>query len=276
MKLRMLSMRVETEITDFERCTSRLAALRAVRDRQHRLMLAPLSMDKLREEILTMQAAMSARLFNLGARSAFDALLHRLHQALARTEAQAAELRLMLEGSFTQLNADFGFAFVLSPTPKTDPFTAELDLIAAGYGKYLGMSQAWRKAAPGFADQFKRMLASKLRVVYENATSEFDLWSKGAQAQVDAQLRERRRSFARRREALQRVQAAAGDLEQRIAEVQQQDAQMAELHQRVDAVALRAVALARSGPAAVAAPAEGFNPGPEATTPSGLRHAVAV
>jgi hypothetical protein len=67
------------------------------------------------------------------------------------------------------------------------------------------------------------MLLSKLRVVFENASSEIELWSKGSSGQVEVQLRERRRAFVRRRDALQRVQAATGELESRIAEVQGQD-----------------------------------------------------
>ena len=248
MKLRMLIMRVDMEIDDFERCAARLAALRVVHERQHKAMLAQLSLQTLREEVTAMQSAMAARLFNLGARSAFDALLVRVRQVLARVASHAEELRQMLAGSYTQLNAEYGFAFVLDAPPNPAGYLAELDLIAAGYGKYLGLSQAWRKAAPGFTEQFRRMLMSKLRVIYENAAAEYDFWSKGAQAQMDVQLRERRRSFARRRDALQRVQAAAGDLEQRIAEVQQQDNLLAELHVKVDTVASRAVALARRGP----------------------------
>ncbi len=287
MKLRMLLLRVDTEIDDFERCAARLAALRVVHERQHRQMLAHLSLDTLRAEVNTMQAAMAARLFNLGARSAFDALMQKLRLTLARAAAQAEELRQMLDGSYTQLNAEFGFAFVLGAPPKLIQLTAELDLIANGYGKYLGLSQAWRKAAPGFADQFRRMLLSKLRVVYENAAAEFDLWSKGAQAQSDVQLRERRHGFARRRDALQRVQLAAGDLEQRITEVQQQDGQLAELHARVDAVARKAVTLARSGPKglaglpldalqAAAEPATGAAPRPGEAGRGGTRLAVAA
>jgi hypothetical protein len=68
-------------------------------------------------------------------------------------------------------------------------------------------------AAPGFAEQFRRMLTSKLRVVFENASGELEMWSKSAQSQVETQLRERRRSFTRRRDALQRVQGATGELE---------------------------------------------------------------
>ena len=78
-------------------------------------------------------------------------------------------------------------------------------------------------------EQFQRMLLSKLRVVFESAAGEIELWSKAASAQIESQLRERRRAFAHRHEALQRIQAAAGELEQRIAEVEPQDKRLAGL-----------------------------------------------
>jgi len=88
------------------------------------------------------------------------------------------------------------------------------------------------------------MLVSKLRVVFENASGEIELWSKGASAQVDSQLRERRRGFRRRREALERIQGAAGELEQRIAELEGQDQR---LHQFVLRVAELTSALREDG-----------------------------
>ena len=103
-------------------------------------------------------------------------------------------------------------------------------------------------AAPGFAEQFKRMLVSKLRVVFENAAGEMELWSKAAGSQVDVQLRERRRGFARRREALHRVQQATGELEQRIAEVQAQDDELAAQLRQLDGLAETALACARALP----------------------------
>jgi small-conductance mechanosensitive channel len=120
------------------------------------------------------------------------------------------------------------------------------------------------------------MLMSKLRIVYENAAAEYELWSKGAQSQMDVQLRERRRAFARRREALQRVQAATGDLEHRIGEVQQQEAQLAELHDRVDTIAARAVALARRGPGNFEDAIEAAEPRGAAPGPGSRRQAVAA
>jgi hypothetical protein len=244
-KLRMMVERVDLEMADFERCTSRLQALRAVQQKILRTVLAALSSEVLRSELAAMQSAMGARIFNLGARAAFDTLMTRLHTSIERAQTQAEELRQMLEASFRQLNTEFGFAFSLGPVPDLHGFRAELDLIAQGYSRYLGLSQAWRLAAPGFAEQFRRLLLSRLRVVFENAAGELELWSKSATSQVEVQLGERRRGFQRRREALQRVQAAAGELEQRIAEVQGQDDHLAGMLARLDALAAQTIASAR-------------------------------
>jgi hypothetical protein len=248
-KLRMMVERVDLEVADFERCTSRLAALRAVQMRLLRTLIEGLSTDVLRKEVAAMQSAMGGRLLNLGAKSAFDSLLGRLQATVRSASAQAGEMALMLEGSFRQLNSEFGFTFALAPLPDLAPFLAELTLIEQNYGRYLGFSQSWRLAAPGFSEQFRRMLLSKLRVVFESAAGEIEHWSKAASSQVEVQLRERRRAYARRREALQRVQQAASELEQRISEVQAQDEQLGMMQARLDALVAKAVQSAQRLPA---------------------------
>ncbi len=255
-KLRMMVERIDLEMADFERCTARLQALRAVQQKLLRTVLSALSSEVLRTELTAMQAAMGSRPFNLGARGAFETLISRLHTSIERAQTQAEELRQMLDASFRQLNTEFGFSFSLGPVPDLQGFRGELDLIAQGYSRYLGVTQAWRLAAPGFAEQFRRLLLSRLRVVFENAAGELELWSKSATAQVEVQLGERRRGFLRRREALQRVQAAAGELEQRIAEVQGQDDHLAGMLARLDALAAQTIASAReldadAGPSAL-------------------------
>ena len=192
-----------------------------------------------------MQAGMGSWPFKRGSKAAFDTLLQRLRAVVADAAAQAREMHQMLEASFRQLNADFGFAFALSSVPGLQPTLGELEVIEQNYSRFLGLGQAWRMAAPGFVEQFRRMLLSRLRVVFESAASEMELWSKAATSQVEVQLRERRRGFARRREALLRVQAASGELEQRIAEVQTQDEHLLRMQARLDALAADAVATAR-------------------------------
>ncbi len=154
----------------------------------------------------------------------------------------------MLGGSFRQLNADFGFALVAAPVPSMERFERELALIESSYTRYLGPANAWRLSEPGFMDHFLRMLVSKLRVVFENAAGDIEMWSKSTTAQIESQMRDRRRGFKRRREALERIQTAAGDLEHRITEVQSQDERLQQWLTRVEVLAGSLRDLAASPP----------------------------
>lgn len=244
-KTRLMLQRIDTEVSDFERCTVKLLAMRAVQARILKLVLAPLSTDALRREVGAMHEAMSASLFNLGGKTAFDTLMSRMRAHLARAIQQAEEMREMLDASFRQLNTEFGFAFAVAPMPSTDAFLGKLDRIDRNYGNYLGFGQSVLRVTPGFAEQFRHLLLSELRMMFESAAGEIELWSKSAQAQVEMQLRERRRGFMRRKESLQRVQVAAGELDQRIAEVLAQDDELGSLWTRLNAVADEAVTTAR-------------------------------
>ncbi len=222
-KVRLMLKRVEEETAEFELCTTRLQALRVVHSRMLKDTLVGLSSDRLREEVGRMQTEMNASLLNLGAKKAFIGLCKRLRALLDAGQAGGNEIRDMLGASFAKLNAEFGFGLSLPKGPELERFAEELVMIERNYVQYLGLTQALRLSQPKFMEQFRRMLVSKLRVVFENASGEIELWSKGASAQVDSQLRERRRGFRRRREALERIQNAAGELEQRIAEIESQD-----------------------------------------------------
>ena len=220
--VRMLD-RVEAETAEFELCTARLQALRVVHTRMLKDMMVGISSDRLREEVLQMQAAMNASVLNLGAKKAFIGMCHRLHLLLTAAQARGVEIRAMLGGSFERLNAEFGFALALPDGPSLVRFESELHLIERNYVQYLGLTQALRLSQPKFMEQFRRMLVSKLRVVFESASGELEMWNKAASGLVDSQLRERRRGFRRRRESLERIQSAAGELELRLAELEMQD-----------------------------------------------------
>jgi hypothetical protein len=254
-KVRLLLERLAAERADFERCTSRLAALGTVHARLLRAALASLSSDALRAEVAAMQASVRGGPFAFGARKAFDGLCQRLRGTLLQAAGQAEEMRQMLDGSFQQLNTEFGFAFSLGPAPRLQGFVDELDLIAINYSRYLSLTQVWRLATPGFAEQFRRMLVAKLRVVFESAAGDVELWSKAASSQIDTQLRERRRGYQRREDALQRIQSVAGDLEHRIGEVEATDQRLAALQQQLDRAAAQLCAVAGGTTAAPGEPA---------------------
>ena len=245
-KVRLILKRVDAETSEFEECTTMLQAMRAVHGRMLKDMLVDLSSDRVRDEVAEMQASMGASILNLGAKKAFLALCERLHGLLSAAQRRNGEIREMLGASFGRLNAEFGFSLALGKPLDFDRFTSELQLIKSNYVQYLGLTLALRLAQPKFMEQFRRMLISKLRVVFENASSELELWNKAVSAQVDSQLRERRKAFKRRRETLEKIQAAAGELELRLEEIEAQDQRFVQFQERASELAesLREYALA--------------------------------
>ena len=247
-KVRLMLQRVDAEAGDFEQCTTLLQAMRAVHARMLKDLLVDLSADRIRAEIGEMQKAMGATLLNLGAKKAFVALCERLDGLLESALQRNAEIRDMLAGSFARLNAEFGFSLALGKAPEMNRYVQELKLIENNYVQYLGLTLAMRLSQPTFMEQFRRMLVSKLRVVFENVSSEIEMWNKSTSAQVDAQLRERRRNFKRRRDTLERVQTAGHELETRLAELEAQDERLQRTLARVHELAedLREHALSAS------------------------------
>ena len=249
-KLRLMLERIDVETTEFEQCTVRLQALRVVHSRMLRDALVGLSSDRLRDEVAALQVQMSASLLNLGAKKAFTALCARLRALLDDAQKRSNEIRDMLGASFGRLNGEFGFSLAMTKSPDLTRFATELAEIEVSYARYLGLTRALRLSQPKFMEQFRRMLVSKLRVVFENASAELELWNKATSSQVDSQLRERRRNFRRRRESLERVQTAASELEFRIGELEAHDERMQGLLRRARQLFDALRAQARAGPIA--------------------------
>ena len=126
----------------------------------------------------------------------------------------------MLAATFRQLNAEHGFSLQAPAEPSLAGYLHDLDLVERSHLQYLGIGNAFRLAQPEFADRLVRALSTRLRAIHEAALADIELWSKSAAAQLDAQLRERRRNFARRLEAIDRIQQASGGLDDRISEIQ--------------------------------------------------------
>ena len=69
--------------------------------------------------------------------------------------------------------------------------------------------------------------------MFEAASNDVDMWSKSLTAPVDAQLRERKRSYTRRLEAVDRIKGAASGLEERIAEMENAQSRLAALQEQL-------------------------------------------
>ena len=164
-----------------------------------------------------------------GVKRAYGETFDRLRANLQRVQTLCGEIQSMLAASFRQLNGEHGFSLQAPTEPQMAQYLTDLDMVERSHVQYLGIGNAFKLAQPEFADRLVRALSTRLRGIHETALGDVELWSKSAAAQLDAQLRERRRNFSRRIEAIDRIQQAAGGLEDRIQDVDQQEAALSQI-----------------------------------------------
>jgi len=182
---------------------------------------ALLGTNHLKAEVAQLGDALRQPGIKLGVKKVYGDAFDRLRAGLQQAQRLADEVQDMLGSSFRSLNAEFGFSLQLPQKLDVMRFAQELDVIERNHLQYLGLTNIFRLAQPEFAERLAKAVMSRLRGVYDDASSEVELWNKSAAAQLDGQLRERRKNFARRIEAVHRIQQAAGGLDERIAELQQ-------------------------------------------------------
>jgi hypothetical protein len=231
--IRHMRGRIESEQAEFDASGQRIHAVRSVHLKLLREVFTALGTATLRAELRQLNEALHQPGIKLGARKAYSETFHRLRDVFVHTKALNAEIHNMLASSFKQLNAEYGFSLQTPKEPELARYQNDLDAVERSHAQYLGLGNAFRLAQPEFADRLVRALATRLRVVFESALGEVELWNKTAAAQLDSQLKERRKSFAKRMEAIERIQDAAETLEHRIQELDSQQRRSDELDTRL-------------------------------------------
>lgn len=218
--IKQMRLRIEQEQADFDSSSARIQAVRSVHLKMLKELLALLGSNRLKAEVAQLSEALQQPGVKLGVKKVYGSAFDRLRTGLDQAQRLASEVQDMLASSFRSLNAEFGFALQMPERVDLQRHGQELDIIERNHLQYLGLTNIFRLAQPEFADRLAKAVMSRLKAVYETAASEVELWNKSAAAQLDTQMRERRKNFARRIEAVHRIQQAAGGLDERLAELQ--------------------------------------------------------
>lgn len=237
--IKQMRARIEQEQAEFDASGAKILAVRTVHMRLLRDLFALLGTGYLKYRVTELAEALRQPGIKVGVRRAYGDTFKSLRADLARADLIVQEVQAMLEGSFKKLNAEYGFSLQSPSTPQLAACLQDLEQIEKSHLQYLSLGNTLRLAQPEFAERLARALMSRLRVVYDTALNGVDIWNKSASAQLDAQLRERRRNFTRRIEAVSRIQQAAGGLDERIAELQSQQAQLHRIDDTLGELALQ-------------------------------------
>ncbi|BEU95614.1 dynamin family protein [Acidovorax sp. DW039] len=241
--------RIQQEQQEFDLSTAKIQAVRAVHLKLLREVFAQLGSKALKTELAELSQALQQKGLKLGIRKIYQETFDKLRSTLDKAQASGTEIQAMLGGTFRQLNAEFGFSLQVPSAPQLEHFMHDLAQIEQSHLQYLGVSNALKLAQPEFAERLVRALGTRLRTVYESAANDLELWSKSATAQLDSQLKERRRSFSRRIEAVDRIQQAASGLVERISEIEAGEEELIQLEQRLQELTTQLISLPE-GPSA--------------------------
>jgi hypothetical protein len=245
--IRHMRARIEQEQGDFDVSGARIHAVRSVHLKLLRDVFHLLGTATLKTEMAELTTALRQPGIKLGVKKAYASTFNRLRSGLRTAQTISAEIQSMLTGTFRQLNAEYGFSLQAPREPDLERFARDLDLVERSHNQYMGVGNTFRLAQPEFADRLVRALGTRLRVVYESALGEVELWNKSAAAQLDAQLRERRRNFGRRLEAIQRIQEAASGLDDRIVEIEAQETAIDEMNAKLTELTDHLIAIPANG-----------------------------
>ncbi len=221
--IKHMRSRIIQEQAEFDISGAKIYAVRSVHLKLLREVFHLLSTSTLKAELAELTHALKQPGIKFSIKRAYGQTFSRLREGLGKCQILGDEIQSMLTASFRQLNAEFSFSLQAPKAPELTHFERDLALIEQSHLQYLGVRNVLKLSQPDFSDRLVRALATRLRVVYESALGEVELWSKSAASQLDAQLRERRRNFARRLEAIERIQQAASGLDERITEIHDQE-----------------------------------------------------
>ena len=237
--IKQMRSRIEQEQAEFNTSGAKIQAVRSIHLKLLKEVFHLLGTPTLKAELAQLTGALKQPGIKLGVKKAYGQTFARLREGLQKAQNTSAEIQSMLGGSFKQLNSEFGFSLQAPKEPEMSRFMVDLEKIERSHLQYLGVTNILKLAQPEFSERLLRALGTRLRVVYETALGEVELWNKSAASQLDAQLKERRRNFSRRIEAIERIQHAATGLDERIAEIDAHEDAIKEMGNKLDELTAR-------------------------------------
>jgi hypothetical protein len=231
--IRQMRLRVEREKAEFDRSAASVLSVRSVHMKLLREVFTLLGSSSIKRELAGLNTVLREPGLKLGVKKAYGQAFDNLRGLFRKVEAHEKEIHTMLTASFRQLNTDYGFALQAITPPEMGRYEDDLVAVERSHLQYLGVGNMMQLMRAEFVEKLSRALLARVRSIFETALGDIELWNKSLSSQLDTQLRERRRAFGRRIEAIQRIQDAAGGLDARIDELEEQDRAMERVERRL-------------------------------------------
>ncbi len=224
-----MRLRISQEQAEFDRASVRIHAVRSVHLKLLQEMFDLLGPRQLRDQMAQLIEALNQSGVKVGVKKSYADTFANLRERMQQVQDKVQEIQNMLNMSFRELNTEYGFSLKTQPEPKMEVHQNSLDQIEQGHLQYMGIANVIRLNQPDFTERLASALGGRVREVYKAALEDVERWSKSAAAQIDTHMRERRRNFSRRLDAINRIHQASDGLEASLRDIESQAGTLCEL-----------------------------------------------
>jgi Dynamin family len=215
--------RVREEKELFERGLARYTALRNVFTEHTTKLLDYIGLEALKLNAGRTRRAIEGSLFTRGVRGALNDFFTNIRQDLDRASQQAGEIQEMMRAMYARFAREHNVELYDPPPFSVLKYRKEVDRLERAYNQHF--NTLWNmasKAKFALMRRFFETVATRVKHVYDIANRDVEAWLKAVMSPLETQVREHHIQLRRRLDSIKRIHAAGDELEERIAELEQQ------------------------------------------------------
>ncbi len=208
----------------FERALRRFNALRAMQGRQTNAVFAALGMDRLKASTEETLDAMRDKRFKPGFKGAAQTYFDAVRGSLAIADRTVSDIARMMEAMYRQFSEELGLRLG-APVPfSAYRYQKECERLEALFHAQFDNRLTLLMHDPAtLAQRFFQTIGRQMQRMYGIANRDIEAWLNALTAPLEKQLREHQSQLRRRSQSARRIIDAADLLDERIAELTQQE-----------------------------------------------------
>jgi hypothetical protein len=223
--------RVRAEKNEFDKTLVTFQAMRSVYSKLTHEVFAELGLNKLRDEVrLTRERMMQELAFSTGLRAAMQGFFQNVRVRLSRSQDKTDEISRMVASMYQRFGAEHGMILGAPMGFSLSRYRNEVDRVEKVYQERFGLLTILSTDQLVLTQKFFESIASRVKESFETANRDVEAWLKAIIAPLEGQIREHQTQLRRRLESIRHIQDASETLEERIGEVNSQQAELEEYH----------------------------------------------
>ena len=216
--------RVRQEKDLFERGLQRFTALRTVFSQQTNHLFDVIGLDALRTNAGRTRRHIESSPFTKGVRDAMNEFFATIRHDFGEASKRSTEIHEMMCAMYARFAKEHGLERYSPPPFSMLKYQKEIDRLERAYNQHF--NTLWNmvsKAKFALMKRFFETIASRVKHVYDIENRDIESWLKAVMSPLETQVKEHHLQLRRRLDSIKRIHRASGELEERLAELRQQE-----------------------------------------------------